>query len=151
MGSLSFFVGMKYLKSKIPDGTKGKILQTGENWNSRCKEPKLGELTAVNQLLKFVQESHMFSLQDDESVFLTLRVLMVSRETGIHRFDWSCGVQKTRTSQIIFVNNQDCTVASRNQFLSSSLAFFQSCLFRYQSNYFHQLIPAPLPVLLYPF
>lgn len=50
MRSLSFFAGMKYLKSKMSDGTKGKIFQTGEKWNSRCKckRPKLGELTAVN-------------------------------------------------------------------------------------------------------
>jgi len=31
MGSLTIFVGKKYLKSKMPNGTKRKILQTGEN------------------------------------------------------------------------------------------------------------------------
>lgn len=60
MRSLSTSFGMKYLKSEIPDGTKGKILQTGENWNSGGKKPKPGELTAVNRLLKSVQGSKCF-------------------------------------------------------------------------------------------
>lgn len=88
MRSSSTFAGMQYLKSKTPDRTKRKILQIGENWNSKCEEPKPGELTAVTWLLKFVQESKtLFSPQDEKSVFSTLWVLMVSGETSIHGYD----------------------------------------------------------------
>lgn len=65
-----------------------KILQIGENWNSWCKEPKFGELAAVNRLIKNAQESQIFLIQDDEQVFLTLCILMVSSEYGVYRIEW---------------------------------------------------------------
>lgn len=73
---------------------------------------------------------HFFSPQDEKSVFSTLWVLMVSGETSIHGYDWFCGIQ------IIFVNNKDCTSASRQK-LSSSLAFSDISLIVFTSSPLH--------------